>query len=89
MSEHTPGPWVGFLDQRKPAAIMRAMRPGDICTFDMPPTQADFALMIAAPDLLAALKMAEGQLVEFWMNGGGGSEAVDTVRAVIAKATAG
>jgi len=60
MSEHTPGPWVGFSDQGKCIAIMPAMREGDICTFQQPPSDADARLMILAPALVKALE----QIVE-------------------------
>lgn len=49
----TPGPWVGFQDDGQLAAIMPAGRPGDVCQFAVPPTDADGSLMLAAPDLLA------------------------------------
>lgn len=58
MSKHTPGPWVGFVDQGTLASIMPAMRSGSICTFMGGPTEPDGQLMIAAPDLLAALRGA-------------------------------
>lgn len=53
---HTQGPWVGFADKGKVVAIMPAGRRGDVCTFGVCPSDADAALMIAAPDLLAALR---------------------------------
>lgn len=54
---HTPGPWVGFYDQGKPYAILPAMREGDVCKFAEPfPTQDDARLMVAAPQILRALK---------------------------------
>lgn len=54
-TEHTPGPWVQFADQGKCIAIMPAMREGDICTFQKPPSDADAMLMNAAPEMLEAL----------------------------------
>lgn len=54
-TEHTPGPWVQFSDQGKCIAIMPAMREGDICTFDQPPSAADAMLMNAGPEMLKAL----------------------------------
>lgn len=62
MSEHTPGPWVGFADQGKCVAIMPAMREGDICTFQQPPSDADATLMIMAPLLLKALLLARKRI---------------------------
>jgi hypothetical protein len=55
MSEHTPGPWVGFLDGEHVMAIKPAGRPGDVCQFWLPPTDADARLIAAAPDLLDAI----------------------------------
>jgi hypothetical protein len=52
-SKHTPGPWVGFSDDGQLTAIMPAMRSGDVCTFKLPPSEADGRLMIAAPELKA------------------------------------
>jgi hypothetical protein len=54
-TNHTPGPWVGFSDRSKCVAIMPAGREGDVCTFNQPPSEADARLLVAAPDLLAAL----------------------------------
>lgn len=49
MSEHTPTPWVQFLDDRKkPCAIMPAERDEDICTFQIAPSNADADFIIAA-----------------------------------------
>jgi hypothetical protein len=53
---HTPGPWVGYSDDGQLMAIMPSMRSGNVCTFTLPPSEADGRLMVAAPDLLAALK---------------------------------
>lgn len=79
MSAHTPGPWVGFTDEGRLFAIMPAGRNGDICTFKVPPSEADGFLMTAAPDLLKALMavvaIADRKTVEF-----------DRARAAIAKA---
>ena len=77
--KHTPGPWVGFLDQGHLVAIMPAGRPGNVCQFSVPPTDADAHLIEAAPELLAALKVvvaiADRRTDEF-----------DAARAAIAKA---
>lgn len=61
---HTPGPWIGFSDTGKTIAILPAMRDGTICefTFSKTPSEADASLMIAAPDLLKALRAAAGYL---------------------------
>lgn len=55
MSTYTPGPWIGFTDQKKVVAIMPAGREGDICTFGQSPSDADARLMIAAPAMARAL----------------------------------
>jgi hypothetical protein len=52
----TPGPWTGFVDKGRLVAIMPSGRPGDICTFADPPSDADAAFMLAAtPDAILAL----------------------------------
>lgn len=61
-TEHTPGPWVGFNDEGSLFSIMPAGRDGDICRFAVSPSDADGSLMIAAPDLLDALKIAVGHI---------------------------
>lgn len=61
---HTAGPWVGFVDQNKPHSIIPAMRQGEICGFSSSPNDADFQLMIAAPDLLSALKAMDAALCD-------------------------
>jgi len=66
---HTPGPWVGFADQGATIAIMAASRPGDICSFSVPPTDDDGRLMIAAPDLLSALLSVNKLISEAAMTG--------------------
>ena len=55
-TKFTPGPWVGFMDEGKWIAILPAGRPGDICTFQWRPSNADGNLMTAAPDLYEALE---------------------------------
>lgn len=59
MSEHTPGPWVGFSDEGRLVAMMPAGRDGDICSFMVSPSEADGSLMLAAPDLLMVAQAAE------------------------------
>ena len=57
---HTPGPWVEFCDQDETLAILAAGRDDDVCNFCKPyPSREDARLMTAAPDLLAALSLAE------------------------------
>ena len=63
--KHTPGPWVVFLDGGHASTVMPAGRPGDICVMEAvghPETDANAALIAAAPDLLAACEeyMREG-----------------------------
>ena len=58
MSNYTKGPWVQFVMDGQCHAIMPAGRPGDVCSFELPPTDADARLMTAAPDMLAALQKA-------------------------------
>lgn len=53
----TPGPWIGFLRDGMIVAILPAGRNHTICEFSEPPTNENANLMIAAPDLLAALKV--------------------------------
>jgi hypothetical protein len=48
MSEHTPTPWVLFVDGKKPYAIMPAGREGDICSFQQAPSDEDADFIIAA-----------------------------------------
>lgn len=56
-SKHTPGPWVGFSDQGKDVSILPAGRDGTVCNFAEPyPSRADAQVMIAAPELLKALR---------------------------------
>jgi D-serine deaminase-like pyridoxal phosphate-dependent protein len=62
---HTPGPWVGFSDQGKCIAIMPAMRGGDVCTFEKPPSADDARLIVAAPDLLSAAKEVMAAIEEY------------------------
>lgn len=69
MAEHTAGPWVGFSYQGKCIAIMPAMRDGDVCTFNQPPSDADALLMTAAPDMLAALQKVNKLIAEAAMTG--------------------
>lgn len=52
----TPGPRTGFVDKGRLVAIMPSGRPGDICTFADPPSDADAAFMLAAtPAAILAL----------------------------------
>ena len=52
----TPGPWVGFSDKGKLAAIMPAGRPGDVCVFEQPPSDEDGRFMLLAnPAAILAL----------------------------------
>ena len=53
MNKHTPGPWVGFVDNDI-YSVMPAMRPGTICEYIANP--GDASLIAAAPDLLEALR---------------------------------
>lgn len=92
-AKHTPGPWVGFMDSGKLVAIMPAGSPGDICLFAVPPSDVDGDVMIAAPDMLAALQVAERYIDAVCANTPDKkkrrnySEARGIVRAAIAKAT--
>lgn len=57
IAKHTPGPWVGFNERGKLVAIMPANRPGDVASFSAPyPSDADAALLLAAPNLLEAAR---------------------------------
>ncbi len=92
--KHTMGPWIGFIDGGGPAGILPAMRHGVVCEFsdDGHPTEADFALMIAGPEMLEALKglrltMRFAALkFDFSLDG---SASMDAADAAIAKATGG
>jgi hypothetical protein len=95
MSEqHTPGPWTWeVLDGTDVGSIdgpdgKRACWFGDdeqyYPTGGTPPDQADLALMLAAPDLLAALKRSLDWLASY--PGGNAQHAYDAARAAIAKA---
>jgi|ERR1700721_492655 len=96
---HTEGPWVGFGDQGKPSAILPAMRDGAVCEFSKPPTEPDFSLMIAAPELMAVCKMilkasmgetrpSRGESSIGWQRGDGvtADQVKAAARAAIAKA---
>ena len=48
MNQHTPTPWTGFTDEGKCIAIMPAGREGDICTFGVPPSDADADFILTA-----------------------------------------
>jgi hypothetical protein len=59
MGEHTPGPWVQFIDRGNGfIAIMPAGRSGEITRVEMlsPAWDADSRLIAAAPDMLKALR---------------------------------
>lgn len=76
MTEHTPGPWVGFSDQGKDVAILPAGKDGTICDFSEPyPSRADAQVMIAAPDLLRAAKRLDTWWREEWPEGPEDSDA--------------
>jgi len=75
--KHTPGPWVNawgkIVDAEGKAICMVTYRKnGD-----------NGALLAAAPDLLAALKVAESALDAY---SGGESSDLETIRAAIARA---
>lgn len=57
-AEQTPGPWVVYLCEGRPQAILPAGRTGDVCEFSAAPTEADAKLIAAAPELLAAARLA-------------------------------
>jgi hypothetical protein len=69
MSEHTPGPWVGLSDDGALVAIMPAAREGDICSFMVSPNDADGRLIVASPDMLAALRNVNKLISEAAMTG--------------------
>lgn len=54
--EHTPTPWVQFTDQGKCYALMPAGRPGDVCTFQQAPSDADAAFIVDCVNSHATLK---------------------------------
>ena len=57
MGEHTPGPWVEFVDGGGTVSLVPAGRDGDVAIFADPlPSPADARLMAASPDLLAVAK---------------------------------
>ena len=85
-SKHTPAPWVGFVDRGQLVAIMPAGRPGDVCQFAVPPTDADGNLMLAAPNLLKAL-IAMVDAYGIPDNKGREAPIIKNARAAIAKAT--
>lgn len=78
MSEHTPGPWVVFHDQRDHTNdILPAMREGCIA---QSVSDANAWVIAAAPDLLAAL-------TEFVERGDCSRAMLEQGRAALAKAT--
>lgn len=58
-NQHTPGPWVVFMDKRRAHSVMPAGRQGDICFMQGPwsdeEINANASLLSAAPELLEAL----------------------------------
>lgn len=81
MPKHTPGPWRNHVTEGYPFGITSAHRFGDhdpevICLIggdtmtplDETENEANAALITAAPDMLAALEFARGQIAEY-LNG--------------------
>ena len=90
---HTPAPW---LYRSKSEAVYTAPSEGSVCQYgkqisrfdeDATPSEADLNLILAAPELLEALR----ELVAgFWgvlVESPEGNAAVDRARAAITKAT--
>jgi len=94
MSEmkHTEGPWVQFVLDGECRAIMPAGRDGDICGFDLAPSEANAALMTAAPEIIEALRAMTQRYVDLVNSGDAGfwdpeeDAEVIAARAAIAKA---
>lgn len=95
MPKHTPGPWRRVQNWRGKIAVVGPRNDGKsfasdrICNVPMRKDQSglcDAALIAAAPDLLASLKVA----VEFFDNNGGDRDYswLPQLRAAIAKAEA-
>jgi hypothetical protein len=93
--KHTPGPWL-INERVKTARLDNALmvRPADHHNYEYGATaiiatsEADARLIAAAPELLAALQ----QMIEVFLDTDGSfgadeTEAMETARAVIAKAT--
>lgn len=58
-AKHTPGPWIIFADQGSAVAVLPAMRPGEVCSFEgsgLPNKEANARLIAAAPDLYEAAR---------------------------------
>jgi hypothetical protein len=58
--KHTPGPWIRVYENGKPACIVPAGRPGEICQFStlgiMEGTGVNALLISKAPEMVEALK---------------------------------
>ncbi len=96
MSDYTPGPWVGFIAENS-FDILLAGRPGCIasCANDGDhDADANSRLIVAAPDMLAALRIIIDN-EHRRLSGGAANEptlrevidGIDAGRAAIAKAT--
>jgi hypothetical protein len=96
--QHTPGPWYFHVNKADTLYVVRG--PKDIVVCEMSwhssipchytlrdESEANARLIAAAPDLLAALRLAQEQMERFDGESAGWHEANDAISAAIAKAT--
>ncbi|HJR83475.1 MAG TPA: hypothetical protein VJ775_06065 [Sphingomicrobium sp.] len=106
MTSHTPGPWFWVVDDSERPTTLRRSGSGDV-VIDAQSEQsnyglsthewcdvseADARLIVAAPEMLEALKLAEDVLsrfpfsAEIWPNGSHPNAGIQQIRDAIAKA---
>jgi hypothetical protein len=84
---HTPAPWRYEPGTKTIRSVPANYWLASIDSWDGAVDHAANAQLIAAaPEMLAALKVAEAHLYDSWQNHAGGSDDLETVRNAIAKA---
>ncbi len=83
-AKHTPGPWR-IVGADGYATAIWGPEAQDVVPETAPMNQANARLIAAAPDMFAALKLAEA-FIALQGKGFGYDEAIESIRAAIAKA---